>query len=101
MSKPCHSFDSCACMLFTRSLTDPIDPWSYSGDEREPGLISFLHSKEATIRNKPDAVLDAIWEYKQQVGHLMIVGKSKGEGIEKLIAERKPKVSRRHQYFSL
>jgi hypothetical protein len=71
---------------------DPAEPWSYTGDEREPGLVSYLHERESKIRNNPDAVLNAIWEYKQQVGHLMIVGKSKGEGVAKLIAERKPKV---------
>lgn len=55
--------------------------------------MSFLHKREPSIRNNPDAVFDAIWEYKQPVGHLMIVGKSKGEGVAKLIAEKKPKVS--------
>ncbi|KAJ9098105.1 hypothetical protein QFC21_004434 [Naganishia friedmannii] len=71
---------------------NPDAPWNYTGDEREPGLVDFLQAKESTIRGDPDAVLDAIWEYKQHVGHFMIVGKSKAQGVEKLIRERKPKL---------
>ncbi|KAJ9117431.1 hypothetical protein QFC22_004281 [Naganishia vaughanmartiniae] len=71
---------------------NPVASWNYSGDEREPGLVEYLEAKQSTVRGDPDAVLDAIWEYKQQVGHLMIVGKSKGLGVEKLIRERKPKL---------
>lgn len=74
------------------SCVDPAAPWSYEGDEREAELVHFLETRGAEIRGVPDAVIDAIGEYKTQVGHLMVVGERKGRAVEKLIRERKPKV---------
>jgi predicted O-methyltransferase YrrM len=68
---------------------DPAAPWSYEGDEREAELVHFLETRGAEIRGVPDAVIDAIGEYKTQVGHLMVVGERKGRAVEKLIRERK------------
>lgn len=71
---------------------NPAAPWSYEGDEREAELVHFLETRGAEIRGVPDAVIDAIGEYKTQVGHLMVVGERKGRAVEKLIRERKPKL---------
>lgn len=65
------------------------------GDGREEALLKHLQSLPE-LQNNPGTqpVLDAIHEFgKGENRYLMSVGDTKGTGIEKLINEKKPKVS--------
>lgn len=65
---------------------------SSQGDGREQALLKHLQTHPDLQNNPgPQPVLDAIHEFGKK-HYLMSVGDTKGQGVEKIIQEREPKV---------
>lgn len=81
---------------------EPVQGTVYHGDGREEALLKHLQS-HPDLQNNPGTqpVLDAIHEFgKGENRYLMNVGDTKGKGIEKLIQDKKPKVSSKAPKFA-
>lgn len=77
-------------LLLVADLSRFVD--TLQGDGREEALQKALLA-EPSLQNNPGTqpVLDFLYEFGKKF-YLMNVGGTKGEGVERVIKERKPKV---------